>query len=140
MEKKTAVQKQVGQQKQQQNNPKLNIFCHCSFPRWHCEYPTRQIYKLLCALKYFSMLEILLVVVVSLFIIFTFIIYFQLSFFFTICSHGKRLIWFACAILSLDIMLVLMNLLLLSFRSLQSIYIFKIQNAYVGLMKQDWSK
>ena len=24
--------------KQQQNNPKLNIFCHCSFQRWHCEY------------------------------------------------------------------------------------------------------
>ena len=39
--KKESCSKAGWAQKQQQNNPKLNIFCHCSFQRWHCEYTTR---------------------------------------------------------------------------------------------------
>ena len=38
--KKQFVQKQVGQQ-QQQNDPKLNIFCHWFFQCWQCEYTAR---------------------------------------------------------------------------------------------------
>lgn len=38
--KKQFVQKQVGQQ-QQQNDPKLNIFCYWFFQHWQCEYTAR---------------------------------------------------------------------------------------------------
>lgn len=131
LEQKQFVQKQVGQQ---QINSKLNIFFHCFFPvlaLWlHYNVDS---YAFMCFQVYVYVTDS--VVVCLCFIVFALLIYFQWNVLFSllfivmkICSLGVL----SSNTLLLDILLVLMNLLLLSFSLFQFMYLFKTQDAYFG--------